>query len=55
MNLTKIPQEERPREKLKKYGVSALTDSELLALILRIGNKKENITNTNFEKQKIIY
>lgn len=38
-----IPQNERPREKLYKYGAEVLTDEELLALILRCGTSKENI------------
>ncbi|MGL4739364.1 MAG: RadC family protein [Sarcina sp.] len=37
-----IPKDERPREKLLKYGVEALTDVELLALLLRTGNKNES-------------
>jgi DNA repair protein RadC len=32
------PEEERPREKLFKRGASALSDAELLALILRTGD-----------------
>lgn len=32
------PEDERPREKLLKRGAEALTDAELLALILRTGN-----------------
>ena len=43
MNLNNILSEERPREKLIKNGAGALTNSELLAIILRTGNKKENV------------
>ena len=32
------PKEDRPREKLLDRGVEALTDAELLAIILRTGN-----------------
>jgi len=32
------PEAERPREKLLKSGAEALSDGELLAIILRIGN-----------------
>ena len=32
------PEDERPREKLQKRGVEALSDAELLALILRTGD-----------------
>lgn len=38
--ITELPLEERPREKLKKYGPSALRNSELLAIILGMGTKK---------------
>lgn len=33
------PETERPREKLLKSGAEALSDGELLAIILRIGNR----------------
>ena len=36
-----IPVEDRPRERLIKYGSEALSNSELLAIILRTGNKSE--------------
>jgi len=32
------PEDERPREKLLKRGAAALSDAELLALILRTGD-----------------
>lgn len=38
-----MQKEERPRERLMKSGASALSDSELLAIILRTGSRKENI------------
>ena len=34
--------DDRPREKLLKKGPQALTDSELLAILIRIGNPKSN-------------
>ncbi|HHU55759.1 MAG TPA: DNA repair protein RadC [Acholeplasmataceae bacterium] len=34
-----IPKNERPRERLVKYGADALADYELLAIILRTGTK----------------
>ena len=33
-----LPQDERPRERLERYGANALTVPELLAIILRVGN-----------------
>jgi len=38
-----LPKTLRPREKLKKYGPEKLTNSELLAIILRTGRKGENV------------
>lgn len=34
-----IPQSERPRERLERLGPSALSDSELLAILLRTGTR----------------
>ena len=34
-----LPEDERPRERLRKYGPETLKDSELLALILKSGFK----------------
>ena len=36
------PEEDRPREKLFKYGEHKLSDSELLAILLRTGKKGES-------------
>ncbi|MDD2493745.1 MAG: DNA repair protein RadC [Tissierellia bacterium] len=38
-----IPVEERPQEKLLKYGANSLSNSELIAVILRTGSKDENV------------
>lgn len=40
-----MQKEERPRERLIKNGASALSDSELLAIILRTGSRQENVIN----------
>lgn len=37
-----LPLEERPREKLKSLGAGALTNAELLAILIRTGNKNES-------------
>ena len=41
-----LPVSERPRERLKKFGVEALSTQELLALILKTGAKGESIMVT---------
>jgi DNA repair protein RadC len=40
-----MPEEERPRERLFKYGPGALSNAELLAIVLRTGSQKENVVN----------
>jgi len=41
--IKELPKVERPREKLMQYGPEKLTNSELLAIILRSGTKEENV------------
>ncbi len=38
-----IPRVDRPREKMEKYGPEKLSDSELLAILLRTGTKDSNV------------
>jgi DNA repair protein RadC len=38
-----LPKVERPREKLMQYGPGKLSNSELLAILLRSGKKGENV------------
>jgi len=37
-----LPEEERPRERLTRYGASVLSNAELLAILLRTGTKEES-------------
>jgi len=41
--------EEMPREKLITYGSDSLTNIELLAIILRVGNKEKNVIELSRE------
>lgn len=43
LTIRDLPRVERPREKLIKYGPEKLSNSELLAIILRTGRKGENV------------
>ena len=36
-------EEDRPREKFKKLGALALSDKEILAILLRTGTKNQNV------------
>jgi DNA repair protein RadC len=40
-----LPEIERPREKLMRYGPGKLSNSELLAILLRSGQRGENVVN----------
>ena len=41
--IKELPEGERPRERLEHYGPAALSTAELLAIILRVGTKDENV------------
>lgn len=38
-----MPSDERPRERLEHYGPQALSNAELLAILLRVGSAGENV------------
>ncbi|QAY65160.1 RadC family protein [Paenibacillus protaetiae] len=40
--LRDVPHEERPRERMMRYGAEALSHSELLAILLRTGTRQES-------------
>lgn len=42
LKIKELPEAERPYEKLKMYGEEALTNAELLAIIIKTGTKSEN-------------
>jgi len=42
--LAEMPEDERPRERLLKYGATALTNTELLAILLNTGTKGQTVT-----------
>jgi len=41
--IRELPSGERPRERLRSYGEAALSTTELLAIILRVGMAGENV------------
>lgn len=41
--IREMPQEERPRERLRDYGPRFLSNTELIAILLRTGLKGENV------------
>jgi DNA repair protein RadC len=42
MLITDLPADQRPRERLQSMGAHALTDAELLAIVLRTGIQGKN-------------
>ncbi|GAQ95787.1 DNA repair protein RadC [Thermodesulfovibrio aggregans] len=43
------PETERPRERLIKYGAEALSDAQLLAIVLRTGSNGKSVMDTAIE------
>ena len=43
LSIRDIPDEEKPREKMLKFGADSLSVQELLAIILNTGTKKEDV------------
>src|ERR1700722_3505608 len=43
LRLRDLPEEDKPREKLIKHGPGVLSVAELLAIILNVGTKKEDV------------
>ena len=45
MKLKELNKQERPREKMMARGANALTDVELLAILLRTGTSTRNVVD----------
>ena len=45
MRMIDISPENRPRERMARYGPDALSDAEILALLLKTGIMGENVTD----------
>ena len=43
LKIREMPQDERPREKLLARGADALTNAELIAILLRTGRRGMNV------------
>lgn len=52
MKIKDIPNEERPRERLKEVGAANLTNKELLSIILKSGTKNKNVSELALELLK---
>ena len=49
MSMAEWPTSERPRERLRSMGAAALSDAELLALLVRTGNRQKNAVEVSRE------
>lgn len=43
LTIRDFPEGERPRERLQQFGAAALSNAELLAILLRVGSPGENV------------
>ena len=49
LKITEMQENERPRERLLYYGPQSLSNEELLAIILRTGNKDSNVVELSYK------
>ena len=47
--IKEMPMQERPRERLIKYGVDCLSNEELLSIVLRTGTKNKSVRDLSLE------
>jgi len=52
--INRWPQDERPREKLIKHGSHHLTNSEILAILLRTGTNNNNSSRSALDLAKVL-
>lgn len=53
MTVKNLPEEERPYEKCCKFGPEVLSDAELLAAIIRVGNRNERSVELAYRVLKL--
>ncbi len=47
--IKEIPEGERPRERFKKFGVQALSNEELLSILLRTGSQSKSVKDLSID------
>lgn len=47
--IKELPLDERPRERFKKYGVEALSNEELLSILLRTGTSNKSVKDLSID------
>lgn len=48
-SIKELPKNERPREKIKKYGIESLTNEEILIILIGSGNKYSDARDLSFK------
>ncbi len=51
--IKELPEDERPRERFKKYGVESLSNEELLSILLRTGTDKRSVKEVSLDILKL--
>lgn len=52
--IKELPETSRPRERFKKYGAEALSDEELISILLRTGTKSKSVKEVSLNLLKEI-
>lgn len=52
--IKEMPVEERPRERFKKFGVEALSNEELLSILIRTGSSSKSVKDVSIDVLKLI-
>lgn len=52
--IKEMPEEERPRERFKQYGVEALSNEELLSILIRTGTKNKSVRDLSMDILKSV-
>ena len=47
--IKELPDDEKPRERFKKYGVEALSNEELLSILIRTGTNSKSVKNLSID------
>ncbi len=55
VSLSVLPPRERPRERLARLGAAALSDAELLAILLRTGDAGSGASALDLARQLLVY
>lgn len=52
--IKEMPDDLKPRERFKKYGVQALSDDEILSILMRCGSREKSVKDLSIELLSLI-